>query len=268
VDFEFDDATSAGTFFGEYSRADDLELAEREDDGQFGLPTFERPDGTTVTQLWNLEYSGTHNGLIHLTFAYDPTLLPPGFDENALAIYHYNGTTWERLAGTVNAAMNKITVTTSSLSPFALGRAPDAVNIGANVSTSGGGTVVGAGTYANGASVTLTATPEAGYRFVNWTDNGTTVGTATSYTFSASAGRTVVANFELIIPQLATAAAAANTMTIEWPADLPGWILEESPDLSPGSWVPSAATIGVNGANRRVIVTPTPGCRFFRLRHP
>ena len=78
-------------------------MTERENEGQFALPTFPRPDGSTVTQLWNLEYSGTHNGLIHLTFAYDPALLPAASTKSALAIYHYNGTVWEKLRGTVDA---------------------------------------------------------------------------------------------------------------------------------------------------------------------
>lgn len=121
VDFEFENATSEGTFFGEFSEANDLELNERENEGQFALPTFLRPDGTNVTQLWNLEYSGTHAGPIHLTFAYNPTLLPAGFDQSKLAIFHYNGTVWEQLPGTVDTAAKKITVTTTSLSPFAVG---------------------------------------------------------------------------------------------------------------------------------------------------
>jgi hypothetical protein len=121
VDFEFENATSAGTFFGEFSEANDEELGEREHEGQFALPTFLRPDGTNVTQLWNLEYSGTHSGLVHLTFAYDPTLLPAGFDQSRLAIFHYHGAAWEQLPGTVDTAAKKITVTTTSLSPFAVG---------------------------------------------------------------------------------------------------------------------------------------------------
>ena len=123
MDFEFDDATSAGTFFGDFSEADASEMAERENDGQFALPTFQTPGGT-VTQLWNLEYSGTHNGNIHLTFAYNPALLPAGFDESQLVIYHYHGAAWEKLTGTVDAVNHKITVTTASLSPFALGVVP------------------------------------------------------------------------------------------------------------------------------------------------
>jgi len=60
-----------------------------------------------------------------------------------------------------------------------------------------GGTVDGSGTYSYGASVTLTATPNTGYSFVNWTEGGETVSTSTEYTFNANESCTLVANFEL-----------------------------------------------------------------------
>ena len=121
VDFEFDEATSEGTFFGQFSEADDTEMDERENEGQFALPSYPKVNGGSRTQLWNLSYSGSHNGLIHLTFAYQPSLLPANFNETKLAIYHYNGSIWEKLPGTVDTVNKKISVTTSSLSPFALG---------------------------------------------------------------------------------------------------------------------------------------------------
>lgn len=121
VDFEFDDISVEGTFFGDYSEADDNEMAERENEGDFALPSFPRPEGSTFTQLWNLEYSGSHSGLIHLTFAYNPSLLPAGFNENRLAIHHFNGSVWEKLDGIVDPVANTITASTTSLSPFALG---------------------------------------------------------------------------------------------------------------------------------------------------
>jgi len=264
VDFEFDDATSAGTFFGEFSEADDLEMAERENEGEFALPTFPLPGGTTVTQLWNLDYSGTHNGLIHLTFAYDPALLPAGFDETRLAIYHFHGADWEILTGAVDTVAHTITVTTSSLSPFALG--VPGFTIDATVSAGGGGTITGAGAYASGANVTLTATPDAGYQFVNWTENGTVVSTAPSYSFIVGAGHSVIANFTLIIPQLAASAPAAGNVTFEWPAALPGWQLEESTDLA--TWKPSTRAITSAGGQNTVAVPSSEGNRFFRLVHP
>lgn len=119
LDFEFEDIDTEGTFFGEFTEADDNEMLEREDDGEFALPSFDTPNGT-VTQLWNLTYSGTHNGRIKLVFHYDATLLPPGYDESKLTIRHFTNGAWEQLVGRVDTVNDTITVTTTSLSPFAL----------------------------------------------------------------------------------------------------------------------------------------------------
>ena len=58
------------------------------------------------------------------------------------------------------------------------------------------GSVTGGGVVEKGTSVTLTATPDAGYQFVNWTVGGAEVSTANPYTFTADADVEVVANFE------------------------------------------------------------------------
>lgn len=62
-----------------------------------------------------------------------------------------------------------------------------------------GGTVSGGGSFAPGASVTLTATPATGYRFVRWVKNGTsqTISTANPYTFNVQEQTDLVAIFEL-----------------------------------------------------------------------
>ncbi len=64
--------------------------------------------------------------------------------------------------------------------------------------TATNGTVTGGGVVEEGTSVTLTATPDAGYQFVNWTVGGAEVSTANPYTFIAEEDVTVVANFEEI----------------------------------------------------------------------
>lgn len=58
------------------------------------------------------------------------------------------------------------------------------------------GSVTGAGTYDVGDICTLTATPESGYRFVNWTENNEVVSTNATYQFTVNANRDLVANFE------------------------------------------------------------------------
>lgn len=58
-----------------------------------------------------------------------------------------------------------------------------------------GGTTTGSGAYTTGTSVTITASPNAGYTFTNWTEGGTIISTSSSYSFALTANRTLVANF-------------------------------------------------------------------------
>jgi hypothetical protein len=67
--------------------------------------------------------------------------------------------------------------------------------IGTSVSPAGTGTASGAGTYNCNSSVTVTASPASGYNFANWTINGVVVSSSPSYTFTATANQTCVANF-------------------------------------------------------------------------
>ena len=60
------------------------------------------------------------------------------------------------------------------------------------------GTVTGTGTYQEGATATLTATPNTGYKFVNWTKGGEVVSTDATYSFPVTENVELVANFEAI----------------------------------------------------------------------
>ena len=55
----------------------------------------------------------------------------------------------------------------------------------------------GAGTYNHGADVTLTATANEGYTFVNWTKGGEPVSTNPTCTLEVTEAAAYVANFEL-----------------------------------------------------------------------
>ncbi|MCE9519184.1 MAG: S-layer protein, partial [Verrucomicrobia bacterium] len=58
-----------------------------------------------------------------------------------------------------------------------------------------GGITTGYGTFNIGANVTVLASPNPGYSFVNWTEGGAVVSGSASYSFTAGANRTLVANF-------------------------------------------------------------------------
>ncbi len=62
------------------------------------------------------------------------------------------------------------------------------------------GTVSGGGTYQKGVSITLTAAPKPGHRFVCWTLNGTDVSRSLSYTFVALSSASFTAQFAAVTP--------------------------------------------------------------------
>lgn len=61
------------------------------------------------------------------------------------------------------------------------------------------GLVSGGGTYVVGSTATVTATPGEIYSFVNWTEDGTVVSTDPEYSFTVTADRALIANFEVIM---------------------------------------------------------------------
>ncbi len=75
---------------------------------------------------------------------------------------------------------------------------------------SNGGTTTGAGTYESGQSVTVTATPNSGYSFVNWTEGEAVVSTDLSYTFTISDNRILTANFSEIQYTVTTSSDPSN----------------------------------------------------------
>jgi hypothetical protein len=60
-----------------------------------------------------------------------------------------------------------------------------------------GGTAVGGGAYYYGNNCTVSALPNAGYTFTNWTKNGMVVSTDASYTFMVTENANLVAHFSL-----------------------------------------------------------------------
>ncbi|MGZ5019225.1 MAG: InlB B-repeat-containing protein [Chthoniobacterales bacterium] len=241
VHYEFEDVSVEGSFFSEFARADENELAVRVADGDFGPLTFTKPG--MPAQIWETEFSGTYNGIINLTFGYDATLLPTGFDENTLVIYHFTGGNWIPLTSVVNAAAHTISFTTTTLGAFALGvDSGTTFTINTSASPANGGSVSGGGVYPPYSSVTLVATPASGYAFVNWTEGVNAISNSPSLTFSAQTDRTLVANF---------IAAGAN-LTI-------------STSSNPANGgTTSGDGVYANGVHAVVVATPNSGYKFSK----
>ena len=67
--------------------------------------------------------------------------------------------------------------------------------VAVSANPSAGGTVTGGGSYAHGSNVTVTATPNEKYHFVNWTEKNVEVSTNPVFTFTVAEHRTLTAHF-------------------------------------------------------------------------
>jgi hypothetical protein len=89
--------------------------------------------------------------------------------------------------------------------------APISYVIGTSSSPTNGGSVSGGGTVACGSNVTVCATANGCYSFVNWTDQNSNVfSTAACYNFMAVSNRTLVANFAPISYVIGTSSSPTN----------------------------------------------------------
>jgi len=194
LDYEFEDVSESGSCFAEYTQAEEDEISVRVSAGEFGPLTFPSPG--MPAQLWNVNFTGVFSGSVHLTVGYDSSILPPGFDASSLCLYLFDGVAWQKLTSTVDPLVHTIGVTTTQLGPLALGaQSLTLFSITATADPVDAGNTTGSGSYVEGASVSLTATPLAGYVFARWMEGATEVSTSPSYTFPATADRALTASF-------------------------------------------------------------------------
>jgi hypothetical protein len=79
----------------------------------------------------------------------------------------------------------------------ALYQEQESFNINLTSNPTLGGSVIGSGTYMNNTPIVVSATPNAGYIFSNWTENGNVVSNTPDYPFTVTSNRDLVANFTL-----------------------------------------------------------------------
>ena len=92
--------------------------------------------------------------------------------------------------------------------PLTVAQPLQTYTVTANTSPGNGGTANGGGTYSSGALVPLAASPATGYGFLNWSENGNILSSNANYSFTATGGRAVIANF--VISYAVTPSAGAN----------------------------------------------------------
>ena len=92
------------------------------------------------------------------------------------------------------------------------------VAIEATANPAEGGTVTGAGNYHIGDEVSLTATANEKYAFINWTVEGEEVYTENNYTFTVEGARNLVANFAIIATpsNLKAEATSISEINLTW----------------------------------------------------
>ena len=133
------------------------------------------------------------------------------------------------------------------------------------VSPAGGGTTTGDGVYTNCTTATVTATPNVGYGFYNWAENGAVVSTSPNYTFTNVVNQSLVANFG---PQLMLPASPSHALIISWLTNFSGYQLQENSDLRTTNWLSVTNAVYVAGTHCQVSVPATNRSRFFRLTRP
>lgn len=108
---------------------------------------------------------------------------------------NYSFTGWYK-QGQLVSTSSSYTFTVTQSAAFTAMFQGQKVNIRTGVYPNGSGETSGAGSYNYGSSVTVTATAYNGYAFLRWEENGTTVSSNASYTFTATSNRTLTAVFQ------------------------------------------------------------------------
>jgi len=130
-----------------------------------------------------------------------------------------------------------------------------------------GGTASGGGLFEDGDWVGLTATPNAGYTFSGWFENGQALGSNPELSVEANPDHALVARFDLIIPGTGIVEDFDGTKTIEWPSasELPGWKAETSTDLI--HWTEAEDECEDDGIKKRLQLRSAEARRFYRMVH-
>ena len=160
----------------------------------------------TITTSSNPTIGGTTNG--GGTF-----LLNQSCTVKAIPSIGYIFVSWKENGNIVSTDTSytfTVTANRNLVANFTLNTTQYSITTSASPTT--GGSTSGGGTFNNNQSCTVKATPNTSYSFVNWKENATVVSTDTSYTFTVTANRNLVANFTQNAAQYAITTSSSPTI--------------------------------------------------------
>ena len=217
----------------------------------------------TLVIAGNTPFTATNWGELPPGLSFDSVLGELSGTPTADGVFQF---TVEAHAGT-NPPVRKTYILTVAANADAAADLPPRSTVDTLSAPFEGGMTGGDGSYTNDTTATVTATPAAGFSFVNWTDNGKVVSTSASYTFTNIIHRSLVAAFAPA-PALTQFVPAPGALTLRWPTNFPGFILQEASDVNTTNWIGVTNAVSLAGTNRQVTVTRQDVMRFFRLVRP
>ena len=167
-----------------------------------GSVTMVAGDWTTITFSTPFVYDGTSNVVLVAddntgTYTSSPHMSCRVFTASNQALYAYNdGTNFDPLSPPTSSSTNNAVLSSKNQIVLTKEAIPtESFNITVSANPAQAATVTGGGEYQFGRTVTVAATPNEGYTFTGWTENGNTVSSELSFSFTATCARTLVANF-------------------------------------------------------------------------
>ena len=191
-------STTKNTFTG---AADWIAVAES-DKVFSGSVTMTANEWTMINFTTPFVYDGVSNVVLVAddntgSYTSQPHMACRVFNADSQALYVFNdNTNFDPLSPPTSSSSNNAVLTVKNQLQITKDPFPTTpFNITVSANPSRAGSVSGGGEYLYGENCTVTATPNDGYAFTHWTENGTVVSEDEEYSFAAFSDRDLVANF-------------------------------------------------------------------------